>query len=265
MKAGNPLLVETWRGLLGASDTRNPWLGYLALQALALLLWWPWGDESRFVVSQSEPMALLAVVIALGATLSLYSIRAGAEEILLPGQHPLHEWLVATPLGTARILGGYLAGHLLQSSHLVLLSLPLVLAGFAVSSAEWQGLAWSLAAVVLMSCFFRVTGALLYLTIGHRGTGIFMLLRVTVVACYAIAPLVLPAASHPLLAHALLVETDPARFAIGALPAQQVFTAVYGAGVVLATMALYRVMSKQRNAAGVSSSASGRSGAGGSS
>lgn len=247
----NPLVVETLRGLGGKGDAQQIQVGYLLLQALALLVWWPRSEMERLLAAQSEPSALLAVVIALGVTVSLYSIRAGAEEILLPGQRPLREWVAGTRVGVGRIVAGYLCAHLLQTVHLLLMSSPLLLAGLLVSGGAGRPLAWVLLAVVLMATVYRLAGALVYLLIGHHATRTFVTLRALLLLSYAALPFALPAASHPLLGQALLTAQPWMQLDAGGVPGEQVFVAAHAIVAMLFTLALHQLLSRHRRRSGV--------------
>jgi hypothetical protein len=133
-----------------------------------------------------------------------YALRVGAEEILLPGQHSLREWALATPLKLGRILRGYVTGHLLQMFLAVTLSGPLLLTAFSVSGGEWLALLWSLVAVVFQATFYRLAAAVVYLAMGHFGTTTFFSLRASLLAGYVLALALLPAASHVALTLSLL-------------------------------------------------------------
>ena len=108
----NPLVHEVLSGLSVADRTHSIHLGHLTVQGLVLFLWWPPRNDLYHVLATANPPdTLLAVMIALGVTHAWYSLRAGVEEILLPGQHPLGEWALASPLSLARILRGYLGDN----------------------------------------------------------------------------------------------------------------------------------------------------------
>ena len=265
MSRVNPLLLESWRGLADPVEATRQHAGYLLLQSAALLLWWPWGEMRNVLETGSEPRALLAVVIALGVSAALYGVRTGAEEVMLPGQHPLREWLVGTPLGVVRILSGYLAAHLLQTLYLLVLSAPLLMLAVTVATADWSTLAWALLTVVVLGTCCRLLGALIYLLIGHRSQASFVILRGLVLFAYAVAPFTLPEASQPMLSYALLIEGHTMRLAVGAWPGHLVFLAVYGGLCGLLTIALCWLSSIYRRDAAESTRARARSAPGGSS
>ena len=195
----------------------------------------------------NPPDTLTAVVIALGATLAYYSLRAGAEELPLPGQHPLAEWVLGTPLSLSRILRGYLGGQLLQSLHAVALSFPLLLAAFSVSGGSWAGIGWSLATVLAQAAFYRLVGALLHFTIGRRRTLTLVSLRAALLMGYAVTPFLLPAANHLMVSHRLFNPPSPA--GASAFPEALVFVLLHVALCAAATLALGASLSRLRRAA----------------
>jgi hypothetical protein len=204
MNRSNPLVAEVLRGLARPGPAHLAYLNYLLIQAVVLLLWWPKNTVMEVLENGKGPATLLVLVIAVGMTVAYYALRVGAEEILLPGQHCLREWALATPLKLGRILRGYVAGHVLQMLVFVALSGPLLLTAFSVSGGEWLAVTWSLVAVVFQATFYRLAAAVVYLAMGHYGTTTFFSLRASLLAGYILALVFLPAASHVALALSLL-------------------------------------------------------------
>jgi len=244
----NPLVREVLEGLSVADRTHSIHLAHLAVQALVLFLWWPPRNDLYHVLATANPPdTLLAVIIALGVTHAWYSMRAGAEEILLPGQHPLGEWALASPLPLSRVLGGYLGGHLLQSLHAIFLSSPFVLAAFSVGGGTWPVLLFGLAGLVMQALSYRLVGALLYLTLGHRRTLSMISVRAVLLLGYALPLAVFPAASHIMVCfHLFDASTSPAPAAI---PEAATFLLLHAALILLLLVALHLVLSRHRRGA----------------
>ena len=245
----NPLVQEVLTGLGEPGKAHFVHLGYLALQGLVLFLWWPPRHDLYHVLATGNPPdTLLAVVIALGVTHAYYSLRAGAEEILLPGQHPLGEWTLASPLPLLRILRGYAGGQLLQSFHALFLSSPLLLAAFTVAGGAWPPLLASLAALLAQALFYRLSGALIYLSLGHRRTLALLSVRAVLFLGYALPLAALPSASHIMLSHRLF--DSPASSASSAAPPEPLFFVLVYAGLsVVLSAALYLLLSWHRRTA----------------
>lgn len=246
MGQSNPLVAEVRRGLAGSGPAHRAYLDYLVIQAVVLFLFWPKSELSHVIETGDGPDSLLAVVIAVGVSVAYYNIRAGAEEILLPGQHSLREWTVATPLKLTRILRGYLCGHLLQTLHVIALSSPLLLTAFSVAGGEWSGLAWSLTAVLFQATFYRLAGAVVYMTIGHHDTTTFASLRAVLLAGYAVTAALLPAASHLIVSSHLLNGRPSMYLTGGILPGHVAFLLVYTVLSVVLAAVLYSILSRQR-------------------
>ena len=245
----NPLVQEAVLGLGEPGRAHFVQLGHLGLQGLVLFLWWPPRNDLYHVLATGNPPdPLLAVVIAVGVTLAWYSLRAGAEEILLPGQHPLGEWALGSPLPLARILRGYLGAQLLQSLHAAYLSTPLLLAAFAVGGGTWPVLLSGIAAALVQALFYRLAGALLYLVLGHRRTLNLIALRAALILGYAVPPFVLPAASHIMVSLHLFSPSRPAEAATIPEPAA-LFVLIYSGLSAFLALVLYLVLARHRRAA----------------
>lgn len=249
MRRLDPLLAEALRGLAGRGEAQLAWLGYLALQALVLFAWWPKGGLVESLEREAGPATLTATAMALGAALAYYSLRAGAEEILLPGQHPLREWVVATPLSPARILAGYLAGHLVQIGHALALSAPLLLVALSVSGGASTALAWSLTTAVFQATFYRLVGAISYMTIGHHGAASFVVLRAALLLGYVVAGALLPVTSHVVVTARLLGSAPVSQAPGEALPPHVAFLLVYGVLAAVLAVVLHHQLARQRRVA----------------
>ena len=246
MSRTNPLVLEALRGLSETGKVHRAHLGYLALQGLVLFLWWPPANDLYHVLATGNPPDTLpAVVMALGATLAYYSLRAGAEEVLLPGQHPLGEWALASPLPLGRIMRGYLGGHLLQALHAIALSSPLLLTAFSVGGGTWTALSWGLATALVQATFYRLAGALIYLEMGHRRALTLLSLRAVLLLGYALPPFAAPAASHLMVSYRLFQLPSPAPRA-AALPEPLLFMLVYAGLCAALTCVLCLVLSRHR-------------------
>lgn len=246
---GNPLVIEVMAGLgrRGIADFHN--LGVLTLLACVVIVWWPKTGLEQVLESQQDPNTLTAVVMALGIAMSYLALRCGAEEIMLPGQHGLRDWAQATPLRTGRILRGYLLGQLLCSLHLVVLSVPVLLAAFAISGGEWAALGWCVGAALVQALFFRLCGAITHLTIGqHRAESRFAV-RAILVLVYVPVGLAAPVTSHLALTSRVLGEAAGTRVALAA--DNVAFLATYGLLGMIAALVLYGLLARAR--AGVAS------------
>ena len=238
----NPLLTEALKGLGFAEvgQIHLDYLNYVLIQAAVLFLWWPKSSLSRQLETQDGPDTLLAMLIALGITMTYYSLRVGAEEILLPGQHSLREWVLATPLKLGRILRGYLAGHVLLMLHALLLSAPLLLMAYTTATGAGSALLWSLLIIMLLATFYRLLGALMYLLIGHREALIYVGLRAVLIMGYVFIGILFPIA-NPILN----IQTTVSNTAIidWGLPG---FVLIYSVLCVVLVGLLYSVLVRQR-------------------
>lgn len=243
---GNPLVTEVLTGITRAGKAQLDYLGLLVLQAVVLLLWWPKAELAQTLESQHGPHTLAAVVMAVGVTVAYFALRAGAEEVMLPGQHGLRDWALATPLGLRRVLRGYLLGQIVHSLYLLALSAPLLLIAFTVSGGEWAALAWCLAAVLVQAVFYRLCGAITHLAIGqHRGESYFTV-RAILLLMYVPVGWLVPFTSHIGFTSRALSESAATRPEFGSLPEEWVFLAVYAGLSVLAAIVLYRLLTRAR-------------------
>ena len=242
----NPLVSEVLAGLARGGRAQLDYLGLLLLQAVVLFLWWPKAGVAQMLESQHGPHTLAAVVMAVGVTTAYFALRAGAEEILLPGQHGLRDWALATPLGLGRVLRGYLLGQLVHSLHLLALSSPLVVVSFTVSGGEWIALAWCLAALLVQAMFYRLCGAVTHFTIGQHRSESYFTVRAILLLLYGPVGWLAPVASHIAFTSRALGESTATRPEFASVPGQWVFLAAYAGSSVLATIALHRLLSRAR-------------------
>lgn len=242
----NPMVTEVLMGLARGGKAQLDYLGWLLLQAVVLFLWWPKLGVVQMLASQHGPHTLAAVVIAVGVTMAYFALRAGAEEIVLPGQHGLRDWALATPLGLGRVLRGYLLGQLLHSLYLLALSSPLLLMAFTVSGGEWAALGWCLAAALVQAMFYRLCGAITHLTIGQHRAESYFTVRAILLFVYVPVAWLAPVTSHIAFTSRALGENMPVQPAFAVVSEQVVFFALYAGLSVLATVALHQLLLRER-------------------
>ena len=244
----NPLVTEVLRGLARPGQAHMDHLGLLLLQGVVVLLWWPRDPLVQVLESQSGPNVLTALVMTFGATAAYLSLRIGAEEVLLPGQHGLRDWALATPLPLGRILHGYVLGQFVLSLYLLALSAPLILMAFTVSGGEWPALAWCLAAALLHTFFYRLCGAIIHVTVGqHRAESRFFVRAILIVVYVPIGFLV-PYTSHVVLTSRALGEGLGIQAAFSGVPEYIPFLVTYGLAALVAASVLYALLAHARRA-----------------
>jgi hypothetical protein len=246
MMRSNPLVTEVLAGITRGGKAQLDYLGLLALQAVVLLLWWPKTGVAQMLESQHGPHTLAAVVMAVGVTMAYFALRTGAEEVMLPGQHGLRDWALATPLDLRRVLRGYLLGQLVHSLYLLALSSPLLLMAFTVSGGEWIALAWCLAAALIQAMFYRLCGAITHLAIGQHRAESYFTVRAILLLMYVPVGWLAPFTSHIGFTSRALSESTATRPEFGSVPEEWVFLAVYAGLSVLATIVLHRVLARAR-------------------
>ena len=242
----NPLVTEVLVGLTRQGKAQLDYLGLLLLQAVVLLVWWPKGGVAQMLESQHGPHTLSAVVMAVGVSMAYFALRAGAEEVLLPGQHGLRDWALAAPLGLGRILRGYLLGQFVHSLHLLALSSPLLLMAFTVSGGEWAALGWCMAAALVQALFYRLCGAITHLTIGQHRAESYFTVRAILLLVYVPVGFLTPLVSHVAFTSRALGESTAAPPVFAAVPDQEVFLAVYAGLGLFAALALHRLLLRER-------------------
>jgi len=248
----DPLLAETVRGLGGCGRAQSDYLLYLALQAMAVFVWWPKSTLREMLAAGDGPNTLLAAVIAAGIGVAWFAARAGAEEVLLPDQHGLRDWAAETPRALGRILVGYLAGHLLHTVHLLSLSAPLLLTAFSVSGGEWDALGWCLTAILFQATFCRLAAASIHLSIGHYPAMSILSVRAVVVLSYVLTAAFAPAASPLTLAARLLGAATPDR---AAPSATLTFVLLHVAASAVLVAVLHAQLARIRRGAAVAAAA----------
>ena len=214
-----------------------------------LFLWWPKHGVTQMLDSQHGPDTLMAVVIAIGLSMAYHSVRAGAEEFLLPGQRPLDDWILARSVGLGAVLLRYVAGQLAHGLHMLLISSPLVAVAFTVSGGEWGAVAWCIAAALVQALFYRLSGAIVHLALGaHPGERHFVV-RTLVFVVYAVIGWLAPVTSHVAFTARLLGEGAPVPPAFAAVPDHWAFMAIYAGSSVLTAFALYLLLRRRRRMA----------------
>ena len=256
----NPLVAEVLVGLTRQGKAQLDALALVVVQAAVVFLWWPKDRFAQMLENQHDPHTLTAVVIAMGLTTAYFALRAGAEACLLPGQHGLRDWVLATPLGLGRILSGYVMGQLLHSLHLLALSLPLLLMAFTVSGGEWDVLGWCVAATLVQAMFYRLCGALTHLAIGqHRAETVFVV-RAILVVIYVPVGLLAPVTSHVALTSRVLGENVDTQPTVTGVADHVAFLLVYAGLSLLVALVLHHLLSRERRRMAVRPDGSGVSG-----
>ena len=197
---GNVIFIEALRGLSSAGRPQRDYLICLAIQGLAVLIWWP----SPGSMAGGTPVTLFVVLITLAVTLAYHNVRIGAEEATFTKQQSLREWLFSTRVPVRNIVLGYVAGHCLQLSFWLILSAPLLLLAWSVNGSSWYSLFYSLLIIVVLVTVYRLAAACIYLGLGHYKTVTYYGIRALLIILYIILGIVFPASSHWLLTDQLL-------------------------------------------------------------
>ena len=242
----NPLITEVLAGLTRRGKAQLDTLGLVLLQAAVAFVWWPKDTLTQVLESQHGPRTLTAVVMAVGVTTAYFALRAGAEQIMLPGQHGLRDWTLTTPLGLGRILHGYVLGQLVHSLYLLALSSPLLLMAFTVSGGEWGALGWCMAATLVQALFYRLCGAITHLTIGQHRTETVFAVRAILVVVYVAVGLLAPVTSHVVFTVHALGENRYTQPAFAAVPDHMAFMMAYAGLSLLAAFAVHRLLLRER-------------------
>lgn len=242
----NPLVTEVLVGLTRQGYAHLYNLCLLGLQAAVLFVLWPKGGVDELLASQHSPHTLAAVVMAMGLAMAYFALRAGSEGILLPGQHGLRDWALATALGPGKILRGYVVGQLVQSLHQLVLSTPLLLTAFTVSGGEWVALGWCVAAALVQAMFYRLCGAITHLTVGQDAAGSLFIVRTILVVVYVLFGWFAPVTSHLAFTYHTLAETMPSQSAVAAAPDPGVFLGIYTVLNMLAALVVYLLLLRER-------------------
>ena len=242
----NPLVIEVLGGITRQCKAQLDYLLLLAVQAVVVLLWWPTSPVVQMLETQHGPDTLLAVVMAVGVTTAYHALRAGAEEFLLPGQHGLRDWALATPLSLGRIVRGYVMAQLVHVLHLLALSSPLVLMAFTVSGGEWHAVAWCLVAMLIQALFYALSGAVMHLAIGQHPAECHFFVRAILVVVYVPIGWLVPFTSHVTITYRALGDGVQTQAAFPGVPDPWAFMLFYMGLSMFLALAVYLLLMRSR-------------------
>ncbi|MCH9675375.1 MAG: hypothetical protein K0U93_28310 [Gammaproteobacteria bacterium] len=228
----NPL-----RGLTNPGPAQQGLLGYLALQALVLLVWWPKSNLMHRINTVGEPTTLSAVVMFTGAALAYFALRLGTEELAIsqPSLSASHSSEETSPWTTLRT---YFSTHFVQLGYLMALCTPLILVAHSIASVSAVGMLWIGAITAVHTTFYRLLGAWLQLRWADREALVTITSRVVLIGAYLCATAFAPTLSHASLSFQLGQPRDGSadRLATSALQ----FIVTYGALSALLSVGLLR-------------------------
>ncbi len=230
-------------GLANAGVAQQTFLGYLALQALVLLLWWPKTSLFDRIGTTGEPATLAAVVIFTGAVLGYFAIQLSVEELAGPKtgrpQRAAEDSLSSTPpLECCKI-------HLLQLGYLMALCAPITLVAHSIASVAATHLLWIAAITAVHTTFYQLLGLWLRLRWLERDRILVSVAaRVALVSIYLFTSVYVPGLSHVRMSFQLAQpqSSSPTSMATFVLP----FIVAYAALCALLCVGLLRQLSKQR-------------------
>ncbi len=242
----NPLVVEVLAGIPRPSRAQLEYLALLGMQAFVVIVWWPRESVMQMLESQSGPDTLAAVVMAVGVTTAYYALRTGAGELLLPGQHGLRDWALATPLGLSRIVSGFVLSQLVHIVYLLTLSAPLVLTAFTLSGGEWDALGLCAGATLVQALFYALAGAVVHLAIGHHVDECRFFVRALLIVVYVLVGWLAPFTSQVAFTSRVLGDGAHAQTALSGVPDPWAFMALYVGLSMVLTLAVYRLLMRSR-------------------
>ena len=198
------------------NDTQRRFFGYLVLQALVLLIWWPINSLFERIDTTGEPSTLAAVVVFTGVALAYFAIQSGVEEIDLALSR-----LSARQSESARqtekeaparsISGTYWKNHFQQLGLLLALCTPITLVAHSIASVSATHLLWIAVITAIHTSCYRLLASWLRLRWAQRDTLLTLIaLRATLVAVYLCTTVYLPALSHVRMSLQLAQPTSDA-------------------------------------------------------
>ena len=194
---------------LAATDGQQTFLGYLVLQALVLLFWWPVNSLFERIDTTGEPSTLAAVVVFTGAALAYFAIQLGVDEIAVSQADVSAQQAEGAPPGIT--LRAYFKVHVSQLGYLMLLCTPMTLLAHSIASVSAAHLLGIAAITAMHISFYRLLGSWLRLHWAQRDVLLVLIvLRVALVAIYLCTTIYLPNLSHVSVSLQLAQPSDGA-------------------------------------------------------
>ena len=193
-----------------ATEALQTFLGYLILQAVVLLFWWPVNSLFERIDATGEPSTLAAVVVFTGTALAYFAIQLGVDEIAVSqADVSVQQAEHGAPL--SRILRAYFKVHFSQLGYLMALCTPMTLVAHSIASVSATHLLWIAAITATHISFYRLLGSWLRLRWAHRDVLLVLIaLRVALVTICLCTIIYLPNLSHISMSLQLAQPSDSA-------------------------------------------------------
>ena len=202
--------------LTNPNDTQRRFFGYLVLQALVLLIWWPINSLFERIDTTGEPSTLAAVVVFSGIALAYFAIQSGVDEIDLAlsrlsasQSESSRQTEKAAPART--LSGTYWKNHFQQLGLLLALCTPITLVAHSIASVSTTHLLWIAVITAVHTSCYRLLASWLCLRWAQRDTLLTLIaLRATLAAVYLCTTVYAPALSHVRMSLQLTQPTSDA-------------------------------------------------------
>jgi len=228
--------ADALRALANTRDAKQTFLGYLIVQALILVLWWPKNSLFERIGATGEPTTFAAVAIFTGGALAYFTIQLGI--VALPPCRSETNQILAW-----KTLGQYARDHVVQLGYLLALCTPVTLIAHSIASVPATNLPWIALITFVYASFYRLLASWLHLRWSESNPQLLAnALRVVLVAITICTTFYLPSLSQVSVSRYLTQPTTATHPITFVLP----FIVTYAALCVLLCIGLVRQWSRQQ-------------------
>ncbi len=157
---------------LSAAFSRIPalrsYMGFAAVMAGVLLVWWPRSPLSTYLRSGIKPDTFMAAALGLLCSAVYLGIRFGSEDFAGDDSSKIHDFVTLTPVPVAVVVAGKLAAAVLHTLFVLLLGFPFLVVGSSVNGTPVSVMCRAVLIMGVSALAFRSFAFMTFAFCGHR-------------------------------------------------------------------------------------------------